>query len=161
MHKLFHQGMVSFLKKKKTYSLFTSSQASYLPARPAMVDQCFVFFTRSWTTVVGFAAWEVGCLRADFNASGRVRLVPSCLFIDIAHGHIHVQQSPNDGCCWTQVDDCGLWWQLFSLREFWGVCVWHLHAPCVSENSLMSDSYTGSDSFVHNLDQFVLVQKLN
>ena len=25
------------------YSLFKSSQASYLPASPAMVDQCFVF----------------------------------------------------------------------------------------------------------------------
>ena len=110
-----------------------------------------VFFTRSWTTIVGFAAWEVGCLRAEFNASGRVRLVPSCLFIDIAHGHIHVQQSPDDGCCWEQLDDCDLWWQLFSLREFWGVCVWHLHAPFVSENSLISDSFSGSNSFVHDL----------
>jgi hypothetical protein len=53
------------------YSLLKSSQASYLPASPAMVDQCFVF-TRSWSTVVGFAVWEVGCLRAVFNASGRV-----------------------------------------------------------------------------------------
>ena len=53
------------------YSLLKSSQASYLPVSPAMVDQRFVF-TRSWSFVVGFVVWEVGCLRADFNASGRV-----------------------------------------------------------------------------------------
>ena len=54
------------------YSLLKSSQASYLPASPAMVDQCFCVFTRSWSIVVGFVVWEVSCLRADFNASGRV-----------------------------------------------------------------------------------------
>ena len=37
-----------------------------------MVDQCFCVFTRSWSIVVGFVVWEVSCLRADFNASGRV-----------------------------------------------------------------------------------------
>ena len=52
-------------------SLLKSSQASYLPVSPAMVDQHFVF-TRSWSFAMGFVVWEVGCLRADFNASGRV-----------------------------------------------------------------------------------------
>ena len=64
-------GVLDYVPDIFEYSLLKSSQASYLPVSPAMVDQRFVF-TRSWSFVVGFVVWEVGCLRADFNASGRV-----------------------------------------------------------------------------------------
>ena len=43
-----------------------------LPSKSRNGGPVFCVFTRSWSIVVGFAVWEVGCLRAGFNASGRV-----------------------------------------------------------------------------------------
>ena len=49
----------------------TQELASKLPpSKPRNGGPTFCVFTRYWFTVVGFAVWEVGCLRADFNAFG-------------------------------------------------------------------------------------------
>ena len=45
-----------------------SSQASYLPESHAIYDHDLAV-ARCWSFIVGFAVWEVACLRADFNAS--------------------------------------------------------------------------------------------
>jgi hypothetical protein len=45
-----------------------SSQASYLPESHAIYDH-YLAVARFWSFIVGFAVWEVACLRADFSAS--------------------------------------------------------------------------------------------
>ena len=45
-----------------------SSQASYIPESHAIYDN-YLAVARFWSSVVGFAAWEVTCWRADFSAS--------------------------------------------------------------------------------------------
>ena len=45
-----------------------SSQASYFPERHAIYDHDLAV-ARFWSSIVGFAVWEVACLRADFSAS--------------------------------------------------------------------------------------------
>ena len=53
--------------------VITQELASKLPpSKPRNGGPVFCVFTRYWSTVAGFAVWEVGCLRADFNAFGRV-----------------------------------------------------------------------------------------
>ena len=49
-------------------SLPKSSQASYLPETRAIYGR-YLAIARYWTSIVGFAVWEVTCWRADFSAS--------------------------------------------------------------------------------------------
>ena len=48
--------------------ILKSSQASYLPESHAIYDR-YLAVARCWSSIVGFAVWEVACLRADFSAS--------------------------------------------------------------------------------------------
>ena len=54
--------------KRLKPSLPKSSQASYLPESRAIYGR-YLAIARCWTSIVGFAVWEVTCWRADFSAS--------------------------------------------------------------------------------------------
>ena len=69
-----------------------SSQASYLPESHAIHDHYFAV-ARCWSSIVGFAVWEVACLRADFSASDVVYVTDglvSSVFATMQHSVCHV-----------------------------------------------------------------------
>ena len=68
-----------------------SSQASYLPESHAMHDHDLAV-AGCWSSIVGFAVWEVACLRSDFSASDVVYVTDglvSSVFATMQHSVCH------------------------------------------------------------------------
>ena len=68
-----------------------SSQARYLPESHAIHDH-YVAVARFWSSIVGFAVWEIDCLRTDFSASDIVYVTDglvSSVFATMQHKVCH------------------------------------------------------------------------